>query len=128
MDNWVLKPCDDINRILKVREDIKDLGGKERFPCLLTLTHRYATSDDLLFPEAGTLAFFAGFEEKVLNNIKDGYYFAQDIHTGLLKLHLYVKEYENTIYELIEYLKLKPEYHIEFNVAHDEEWDFYLNL
>ncbi|MEA3353479.1 MAG: DUF695 domain-containing protein [Campylobacterota bacterium] len=122
MDNWVLKPCSDINRMLKIRTDLENFE-QSNYPTLLTISHRYATSDDVLFPEPSTLAFFIGFEEKCLLNMDGAVYVAQDIHTGLLDIHIYAADYEKTIYEAIEYLKLKPQYHVEFKVDADKNWN-----
>lgn len=123
-DNWALIPCDDLNRMLKIRTDLENFDKKDQFATLVTITHRYSTSDDVLFPEPATLAFFANFEEKCLNIHDDMIYVAQDIHTGLLDIHIYVKDHEKSIYDAIEYLKSKPEYHVEFKVTFDKEWNF----
>jgi hypothetical protein len=128
MDNWALKPCDDLNRMLKVRTDLKNFDKKDQFPTLLTITHRYATSDDILFPEPTTLGFFGGFEDGCLNKLDNIVYFAQDIHTGLLEIHMYVKDHEKTIYDLINYLKQKPQYHVEFKLIKDDNWSFFNSL
>ncbi|MEA3288789.1 MAG: DUF695 domain-containing protein [Campylobacterota bacterium] len=127
MDNWTLKPCSDINRMLKIRTDLNSFEN-EKYPHLVTITHRYATSDDVLFPEPTTLAFFSGFEERSLYNLTDAVYVAQDIHTGLFEVHIYAKDYEKTIHQTIEYLKLKPEYHVEFKVTSDKNWAIITSL
>lgn len=127
MNNWELKPCDDLNRMLKVRTDLS-LINKQEYPHLIILTHRYATSDDLLFPEASTLAFFAAFEEKCLETLESGIYVAQDIYTGLLEIYIYTFNYKKTIIETVEYLNLQPEYHVEFKVNTDNDWQIFKNL
>jgi len=127
MDNWKLVESTDINRMLKVRTDLNQIN-KEEYPHLIILTHRYATSDDILFPEPSTLAFFATFEEKSLKKLESGIYVAQDIHTGLLDIYIYTYNYKKTIIETVEYLKQKPEYHIEFKVNADLKWDIFKNL
>jgi len=127
MDNWELKECIDLNRMLKVRTDL-NLINKEEYPHLIILTHRYATSDDVLFPEPSTLGFFATFEEKCLKKLESAIYVAQDIHTGLLGIYIYTYNYKKTIIETIEHLKQKPEYHVEFKVNSDENWDIFENL
>lgn len=127
MDNWKLKESSDLNRMLKVRTDLESIK-KEEYPHLIILTHRYATSDDVLFPEPSTLGFFAGFEERCLANLTAGVYVAQDIHTGLLDIHIYTNDYKTTITETVEYLKQKPEYHIEFKVNGDKNWNIFKNL
>jgi len=127
MDNWELKPCSDLNRMLKVRTDLS-LINKDEYPFLIVIKHRYATSDDVIFPEPFTLGFFAAFEEKCLNTLESGIYVAQDIYTGMLELYIYTYNYKKTIIETTEYLKLKPEYHIEFQVLSDTNWDILKNL
>ena len=127
MNNWILKESVDLNRMLKIRDDLH-LINKDEYPQLIRINHKYATSDDLLFPEAPTLAFFATFEEKCLNNLESGVYVAQDIYTGILELYIYTYNYKKTIIETTEYLKLKPEYHIEFKVNSDPTWNIFKNL
>lgn len=124
MGNWKLVATDDINRMLKVRDDIDTITNKAQYPSLITIKHKYATSDDILFPMPQTLGFFAGFEEGCLLNLKDAIYVGQDIDTGFLKLYIYAKDFEQTIHDSIEYLKKKPEFHIEFDVKSDKEWKF----
>lgn len=127
MDNWELKECNDLNRMLKVKTDLNQIN-KNEYPHLITLTHRYATSDDILFPEASTLAFFASFEEKCLKNLESGIYVAQDIYTGLLEVYIYTYNYKKTIIETVEFLKQKPDFHIEFKVNADENWSIFETL
>lgn len=127
MDNWELKPCNDLNRMLKIRTDL-DLIKKEDYPNLIILRHRYATSDDIIFPEPATLGFFATLEKKLIHNLENAIYVAQDIHTGLLDIHIYSHNYQKTILQTVEYLKLKPEFHIEFIVTSDVKWDTITNL
>lgn len=121
MDNWNLIACSDINRVLKVKTDLTDIK-KEQFPFLITITHTYATADDILFPEPATLAFFAGFEESTLYKLDQAYYVAQDIDTGLVQIHIYSNNYKHTIAQTIEYFKLKPEFHVDFKVIGDKNW------
>jgi hypothetical protein len=122
MDNWVLKECSDLNRMLKVKTDLEHIE-KDDYPYLITISHKYATSDDILFPEPTTLGFFATFEQKCLLNLSNGIYVAQDIYTGMLNTYIYSKEdYNKTILETISFLKLKPEYHVEFHVQNDPTW------
>lgn len=124
MDNWELKPCNDLNRMLKVRTDL-DTFTKEEYPVLITIVHRYATSDDMLFPEPSTLAFFSSFEENCLHDLENAIYTAQDINTGLLKIFIYSsKNYTKIIHKTMKFLKDKPEYHIEYFVKKDLHWDF----
>ena len=127
MDNWKLKESHDLNRMLKVRTDLH-LINKQEYPHLIKLTHRYATSDDVLFPEPATLGFFAGFEEKCLKNLESGLYVAQDIYTGLLEIYIYTYNYKKTIIETIEYLKQKPQFHVDFKVNSDDNWEIFENL
>lgn len=128
---WILKDSGNINRMLKVRDELKDFNGKEQYPLLLTITHKYATSDDVLFPEPVTLAFFAGFEQNCLEPLQEQgsiKFVASDINTGLLKLYIYTKDAQQTIFDTIEYLKQKPEFKVEFHINQDNKWDFYNSL
>jgi len=127
MQNWTLKPCDDINRMLKLRSDLENID-KASFPMLITLIHRYATADDLLFPEATTLAFFSDFEQKCAMQLDDAHMVAQDIDTGLLTIYIYAKNYQKSIEDTIAYLKLQPRYHVEFKVQEDKEWSVFKEL
>lgn len=127
MDNWTLKLCEDLNRMLKVRTDLENFQSKE-YPYLVVIVHKYATSDDVLFPEPTTLAFFQTFEEKFLLKLQDAIYVAQDLNTGLLKTFIYSNNYKKTIHEIIEFLKKKSEFNIEFHVKGDPNWDLIKKL
>lgn len=123
MENWKLVATDNINRMLKVRDDI-DTIKKDEYPSLITIKHKYMTSDDILFPMPETLGFFLTFEEVCLKKLESSVYVAQDIDTGFLKLYIYSKDFETTIYDCINYFTKKPELHIEFDVKDDRSWRF----
>jgi len=125
--NWSLKATDDLNQMLKVRDDLESIQTKE-YNKLLTMSHRFATSDDVLFPEPATLAYFSNLEDICLNTLEDAIYVAQDIHTGMLDIHIYTKDYDKTIHTLISHLKYKPEFHVDFKVTQDENWNIIKNI
>ncbi|MBN2824272.1 MAG: DUF695 domain-containing protein [Campylobacterales bacterium] len=117
---WILKPTDNINQMLKIRSDLENIANSE-YPMHIALIHHYTTRDDLLFPEAMTLAFFEAFKEQ-LDTLNDAILVAEDINMGLLTLHIYAKAYQKTIEECIGYLKKQPHYDVEFKVTHDLAW------
>ncbi len=127
MENWQLKPCKDINRILKIRSDLDDFD-KLHFPMLLTVSHRYTSSDDILFPEPATLAFITNLEENFLLDFEHGVYAAQDIDTGIIDTHIYVNDYKKSIFEIIKFLNKDPRLHFEFRVTPDPSWDIVKEL
>ncbi len=127
MDNWTLKPCESINRILRIRTDTGSID-RSLYPTLVTIRHKYTTADDLLFPHPSTLGFFSGFEQACLEKLDGAIFVAQDIDTGLLKLHIYTADHHKTIMDTIEHLKLRPEYHVEFEVMEDREWKVFEGL
>lgn len=126
MHSWILKPSSNINQMLKVR-NIASVDTSQ-YPTHLCILHRYATSDDLIFPEAATLAFFSAFEEHCLNHLDNALFVAQDINTGLLSIHIYTQDHNQTINETIEYLKRQPQFHIEFKVTPDAQWQIFKTL
>jgi hypothetical protein len=127
MENWQLIPCKDINRILKARTDLEKFE-KSLYPTLLTISHKYASSDDIAFPEPATLAFMANFEQNFLLGYQNGIYTAQDINSGVLDIHIYVKDYENSIFEIIKFLNQNPRLHFEFKVTPDPKWNIITKL
>ena len=127
MQPWILKPCSDINRMLKVRNDLESFEPS-LYPLHISIIHRYATSDDLIFPEPTTLAFFGGFQEECLEQLDDALFVAQDIDTGLLTIHIYAKDHNKTITDTIAYLKRQPKYHVEFKVTTDPQWKIIAKL
>jgi hypothetical protein len=126
-NSWELKQSDDLNRVLK----LKNIEPNIEYNSLLVITHRYNSSDDVLFPEPVTLGFFIEFESIVLSAIEDiglGVYVVSDIYMGEMKFYLYVKDYDRVIKKVIEYIKNYPQYNISFDVTSDKNWTKYLEL
>jgi len=132
-DKWTLcQQVSNINQMLKVRVDINDKIADENYPNLLTIKHKYTTSDDVLFPELSTLSYFAAFEEKCLAKLEESgslIFVASDINDGMVQLYVYCKDEQKTILECINFLKNNPNFIVEFEVKKDTKWnDFKIML
>ncbi len=127
MDGWELKPCSNLHRMLKIRTNIEP-SLMAQYPFLITIVNRYTASDDLHFPDPNTLAFFSSFEQTYLYSLKDALYVAQDIDVGFLKIYIYAKNYQRTIYQTMKHLTLQPKHSIDFIVTKDPDWDHFKDL
>jgi len=132
-DKWTLcQKVSNINQMLKVRVDIKDKIADNKYPNLLTIKHKYTTSDDVLFPELSTLSYFAAFEEKCLEKLEQSgslIFVASDINDGMVQLYVYCKDEQKTILECINFLKNNVNFIVEFEVKKDTKWnDFKIML
>ncbi len=132
-DKWTLcQKVSNINQMLKVRVDINDKIADINYPNLLTIKHKYTTSDDVLFPELSTLSYFAAFEEKCLEKLEEAgslIFVASDINDGMVQLYVYCKDEQKTILECINFLKNNPNFIVEFEVKKDTKWnDFKIML
>ena len=132
-DKWTLcQKVSNINQMLKVRVDINDKIADINYSNLLTIKHKYTTSDDVLFPELSTLSYFAAFEEKCLEKLEEAgslIFVASDINDGMVQLYVYCKDEQKTILECINFLKNNPNFIVEFEVKKDTKWnDFKIML
>ncbi len=126
-DKWALcQKINNINQMLKVRVDIKDLIASEDYSNLLIIKHRYTTSDDVLFPELSTLSYFAAFEDKcltILEKNKSIVFVASDINEGVVQLYIYCKDEKKTIHDCIKFFKNNSDFIIDFEVKKDPKWN-----
>ena len=124
MEHWEIKNTSSFNRFLKVRTHITDTTK----PILLTITHKYNTSDDMLFPLPQTLAFVHGLEEHLLEKQSDLEYFASDIDNGIVNLYAYINDPDKAIHYCIEYCKKYPSYKVDFHLQNDPSHSLFSKL
>jgi len=125
-NNSYLKQTKNLNRIIKICED-KDLDKKD-FTQLLTITHKYTTRDDVLFPEISTLGFFMGFEKTTLDQLekdKKILYVVNDIDHGFYKFYIYCKDAKQIVNDCIDYFKNDPTKKIDFHIQNDPTWSIF---
>jgi len=131
-DKWILcQKVSNINQMLKVRADINDSIGNEQYPHLVTIKHKYTTSDDVLFPELSTLSYFAAFEEKCLEKLEEQkslIFVATDINEGMVQLYVYCKDEQKTILDAIDFFKKNPNFIVEFEVKKDPKWNSFKSM
>jgi len=132
-NKWTLcQKVNNINQMLKVRVDINDKIANENYPNLVTIKHKYTTSDDVLFPEVSTLSYFAAFEQKCLEKLENSgslIFVGSNINEGMVQLYVYCKEEQKTILECIHFFKNNPHFIVEFEVKKDAKWnDFKIML
>lgn len=128
MDQWEIKDTAGLNRFLKVRSSLKIKEYKD-LGVLLTITHKYNTNDDMIFPMPQTLAFINGFEDHLLQNDKELVYIANDVHDGIINLYAYISnDAQKAIDFCIEYFKKFPEYKIDFHLQNDPTWSVFQRL
>lgn len=124
MERWEIKDTSSFNRFLKVRTDLSNIEN----PILLTITHKYNTSDDMLFPLPQTLAFVHGLEEHLLGEKNQLVYFASDIDNGTVHMYAYIHNPDNAINFCIEYCKKYPSYKIDFHLQNDPSHSIFSKL
>ena len=119
-ETWDLIPTSDMNQILKVRNHT-DINPE--FSNLLIVKHTFLASEDMLFPDPKTIAFFAGFEDTYLSQFEDELILvASNIHDGYMKFYIYCKDSQIALFKCIDYLKKEPYYQVDFETFVDKEW------
>ncbi|WP_417326926.1 DUF695 domain-containing protein [Halarcobacter sp.] len=119
-DTWKLVTTDSINQLLRVKKDI-DLEG---FETLVVVKYNFHVADDIMFPDPACLAFFTAFEKNHLEKLEEESFLklcAVDIKEGVMKFYIYCKNYEQTIDQLIEFLKTNSLYECEFEVSIEDK-------
>ena len=126
---WSLKATDNINQMLRIRENLKveDLG---EFENLLVVKHQYHVADDIMFPDPACLAFFRAFEENHLMSLEEDSFrlMAIDIFEGAYRFYIYCKEPEKTVYDCIGFLKSNPLYKCEFEIIKEDKFKTFNSL
>ena len=122
-DKWRLKPTNNINQMLRVRDDksIEDITSK--FNNLLIVKHQYHVADDIMFPDPACLAFFTAFEQNHLDKLEDDEKIilgAIEIFEGAIKFFIYCDEPEKTVYDCISFLKSSPLYKCDFEIVQND--------
>jgi len=118
-EKWYLKPTDNVNRLLRVRNDLADDYIVSKFKNLLVVKHQYHVADDIMFPDPACLAFFTAFEQNHLDRLEEEgelILAAVDIKEGTLKIFIYCENPEETVYDCAAFLKDSSLYKCDFDV------------
>ena len=121
---WQLKFTDNINQMLRVRNDLDIKNELKKFTHLVSIKHKYHASDDIMFPDPACLAFFTAFEQnhlKVLEESDSLKLVAVDIHEGLMQYFLLTNDAMKTINDSISFLKSNSLYACDFEIAHEKK-------
>lgn len=123
-NNWNLKNTNNINQMLRVRDDIDLSHVAHNFPHLVIIKHNFHIADDIMFPDPACLSFFTAFENnhlEVLEKDKKLILCAVNIFEGLIEFFIYCNEVENTVYDCIHFLKSNDLYKCEFEIINNDK-------
>ncbi|MGA1933678.1 DUF695 domain-containing protein [Arcobacter sp. YIC-464] len=121
---WQLKFTDNINQMLRVRNDVDIKNELKNFTHLVTIKHKYHASDDIMFPDPACLAFFTAFEQNHLKALEESNSLklvAVDIHEGLMQYFLLSNDAMKTINDSISFLKSNSLYSCDFEIAFEKK-------
>ena len=128
---WNLKPTNNLNRLLRVRNNIVTQTLKEEYPHLLILQHNFHMADDIQFPDPACLSFFLSFEENHLNALEEEgklVVVAVDIFEGVLQFLMYCKDPQQSVYDCIAYLKSNTLYACSFEIITNDNGQKWMQL
>lgn len=117
-DKWYLKPTNNINQMLRVRNDLDNQAIASRFKNLLIIKHNYHIADDIMFPDPACLSFFTAFEQNHLASLEQEdeiILAAVDIFEGLISFYVYCDNPQETLYKCASFLK-SDLYKCDFNI------------
>jgi len=118
-EKWYLKH-DDVNRNLKVRNDLSDDYITGKFKNLLVIRHQFPLDEDSILPDSDRTDFFTRFEERHLEKLEDEgelILSAIDVANGQIRFLIYCDEPEQTFYDCSAFLKDSTLYKCEFDVV-----------
>ncbi len=119
-EKWYLENTENLNQMLRVRDDIDIYQTMQDFPHLVLINHDYHAADDIMFPDPACIAFFTAFENNHLEGLEEENklaLIAVDICEGLMQFYVYCKDPDATIYDSIEFLKSSDLYKCEFEIV-----------
>lgn len=122
-DKWLLKNTNNVNQMLRLRDDISLDEVLKNYKDLVIVTHQYHIADDIMFPDPSCLAFFTAFEENHLQNLEDEksiFLYAVDIFEGNMRFYIYTNDAQKTVYDSISFLKSNDLYKCEFEIVLNE--------
>lgn len=124
MENkWLLKNTNNVNQMLRLRDDISLNEVLKNYKDLVIVIHQYHIADDIMFPDPSCLAFFSAFEENHLQKLEEEnslFLYAIDIFEGNMRFYLYTNEAQKAVYDSISFLKSNDLYKCEFEVILNE--------
>lgn len=118
-EKWYLKTTNNINQMLRLREDSNTEDFINDFSNLVIVKHNFHIADDIMFPDPSCLAFFTAFENNHLKDLEEKgelKLLAVDICEGLIQFFIYCKEPQKTVYDCISFLKSNNLYKCEFEI------------
>lgn len=130
-DNWQLLTTNNINQMLRVRNDKNIDEVTSTFKNLLIVKHAYHVADDIMFPDPACLAFFTAFEQNHLVQLEEKnelFLSAVDICEGNMRFYVYCDNHEKAVYDAISFLKSSTLFKCEFEVILNDEGKTYKNL
>lgn len=122
-EKWYLENTENINQMLRVRDDIDLPQTMDEFPHLVILKHNFHIANDIMFPDPACLAFFTAFENNHLESLEEENklaLLAVDIFEGLMQYFIYCKEPQETVYDCIAFLKSSDLYKCEFEIISND--------
>jgi len=124
IEKWHLKNSNNINQMLRVRDDKEFSRLTEGFPHLVLVKHNFHIADDIMFPDPSCLAFFTAFENNHLEKLEEEnrlILLAVDICEGLIQFFIYCKEPQKTVYDCISFLKSNSLFKCDFEIVNNEK-------
>lgn len=118
-EKWYLENTNNLNQLLRVRDDIDLPQVFKKFENLVILKHNFHVADDIMFPDPSCLAFFMAFENNHLEALEEENkmaLLAVDICEGLMKFYIYCSDTNQTINDCILFLKSNSLYKCDFEV------------
>jgi len=123
-EKWYLENTNNLNQMLRVRDDIDIPQTIKEFSHLVLITHQYHTADGTMFPDAACIAFFTAFENNHLESLEEENkvaLLAVDINEGVMQFYLYSKDPDKTVYDCIDFLKTNDLYRCDFEIIKNDK-------
>lgn len=122
-ERWYLKPTNNINQLLRVRNDVSIDYVISKFKNLIIIKHHYHIADDIMFPDPACLSFFTAFEQNHLEKLEKDeklIVVAVDVFEGQLRYFIYCEDTQQTVYDCISFLKSSSLYKCDFEIVLNE--------
>lgn len=130
-EKWYLKPTQNVNRMLRIRNDLSIDYITSNFKNLLIVKHQYHIADDIMFPDPACLAFFTAFEQNHLENLEKENKLivsAVDIFEGTIRYFIYTNNPQECVYDCVAFLKSSSLYKCDFEITLNDSGDWIKEL